>query len=289
MLGVDAYYKKSKDLIVTKNIPEEYGIPQMYMNYGSMDNYGFEGNLTITPIRRKDFSWDQTFIYSQNYNKVVQSDLKYNYADYLSGNAIVPGKPLGALYSYTFTGLSHQYGIPQYDLSGAKAGDPTSFLSYTGRRDPLIDMGTSTSIRYRALSLVADFHVVFGNHKRLNSIYNGMAGSGAGLPPSDPEPAQRAGALAGGRRGMKCHTNIPAFTNWYQQAGYVSVPTLDCVLRGFIALRHAMICPRRGSSTGSYLRCRSLSLRYTPPAAMLKGMGIKQQQHFGYRQQSIRG
>lgn len=273
MLGADAYYKKSKDLIVTKNIPEEYGVPQMYMNYGSMDNYGWEGNLTVTPIRQKNFTWEQSFIYSQNYNKVTRSDLKYTYGDYLAGNAIVPGKPLGSLYSYAFTGLSHQYGIPQYDLGAAKGSDPTSFLAYTGRRDPLIDIGTSTRIRYHELSLVADFHVVFGNHRRLNSIYNGMAGSWAGLPASDQNLPKE---LAGRWRvpGDEKHTNIPAFTNWYQQSGYVNIPTLNAY-SDLISPYSMYDQSTARVVNGSYVRCKSLSLRYTPLPAVLRGMGIK--------------
>lgn len=275
MLGADGFFKNSKELLVAKNIPEEYGVQQMYMNYGSMKNYGWDGNLTINAIRQKNFSWTQTFIYSQNFNTVTKSDLRYTYGDYLAGNAIITGKPLGALYSYAFTGLSHQYGIPQYNLggTGAKGADPTTFLAYTGRRDPLVDIGTSTMLRYKRLSLIADFHVVFGNYKRLNPIYNSMAGSDAGLPGSIQNlPKELAGRWR--NPGDEQHTNIPAFTNWYQQSGYQHIPTLT-LYPDYVSPYNMYDLSTARVVNGSFVRCKSLTLNYLPPASVLKGMGIK--------------
>ena len=218
-IAADAYSKKSTDLLITKSIPEEYGIASMYQNYGKMNNYGWEGTFSVVPVKSRSFTWTQQFVYSQVFNSVGQSDLKYTYTDYINGNAILPGKPLGSFYSYRFKGLSHEYGIPEYNLNGADQQPPSSpaeFLAYSGRKDPSFSIGTSTSLRYRQFSLTANFYLALGNYHRLNPIYGGYTTSNLGngnIVPGIAGPDQNLPKELVNRwkkPGDELHTNIPA-------------------------------------------------------------------------------
>ncbi|RYU79129.1 SusC/RagA family TonB-linked outer membrane protein [Hymenobacter persicinus] len=70
-LGVTAYYQKIKDLVVRRNLAPTTGGSLIVNNVGSMENKGLELQLTAVPVKTADFSWDVTFLYNRNRNKVL--------------------------------------------------------------------------------------------------------------------------------------------------------------------------------------------------------------------------
>ncbi|GAB3349528.1 TonB-dependent receptor [Arachidicoccus ginsenosidivorans] len=288
MIAADAYHKKSSNLLITKNIPEEYGIVSMYQNFGKMKNYGWEGTLTVKPIKTKKFTWTQQFVYSQVLNAVGQSDLKYTYKDYVRGNAIVQGKPLGSFYSFKFKGLNHDYGFPVYDLNGADnhpVSSPADFLVYSGRQDPAFSIGTSTSLQYKNFILTANFYLAFGNYHRLNPIYDGYSNNfgtkaNPGIPKAD-ENLPRELANRWRVPGDELKTNIPSNTNWSDQGGYVSFYASGggsdngAAILNNVSPYSIYDLSNIRVVNASYLRCQSLMLNYILPASFYKTLGIK--------------
>src|SRR5699024_3765427 len=47
------------------------GYGHQYVNAGQLNNSGIEATLNVTPVKSKNFSWDMTFNYAKNNNKVV--------------------------------------------------------------------------------------------------------------------------------------------------------------------------------------------------------------------------
>jgi TonB-linked SusC/RagA family outer membrane protein len=72
-LGFDATYYKtnSVDQIVAAAVSSASTVTNAYVNGGNIENRGLELQLTATPIRTKDFSWDITVNWSNNESKVV--------------------------------------------------------------------------------------------------------------------------------------------------------------------------------------------------------------------------
>jgi hypothetical protein len=287
MIAADAYNKKSTNLLITKNIPEEYGLGSMYQNFGVMKNYGWEGTLTVIPIKTKKFIWSQQFVYSQVINQVGKSDLKYTYKDYVNGNVILTGKPIGAFYSYKFTGLSHDYGIPEYDLNGAEQkplSSPADFLVYSGRQDPAFSMGASTTLKYMNFSLTANFYLALGNYHRLNPIYGAYFNSqtnsfNLGIPDADENLPKE---LVDRWRvpGDELKTNIPANTNWGVESGYVTFYSPREVGSSGAALNSLSPYAMYDLSTirvvnAGYLRCQSIIANYSLPASLYRRLGIR--------------
>ncbi|GAB2846554.1 TonB-dependent receptor [Hymenobacter ruber] len=70
-LGVTAYYQKISDLVVRRNLAPSSGGSSIVNNVGTMENRGLEISLGAVPVKSTDFTWDVSFIFSRNRNKVL--------------------------------------------------------------------------------------------------------------------------------------------------------------------------------------------------------------------------
>jgi hypothetical protein len=66
------YYQRIKDLVVPRTLAPTSGGSLIVDNVGEMENRGVELQLTGTPIKKEDFTWDVSFIYNRNRNKVTK-------------------------------------------------------------------------------------------------------------------------------------------------------------------------------------------------------------------------
>ena len=113
-LTVDAYYKKTHDLLQYVNLPASNGYESRVDNFGKVENKGLEFSLGLDIIRKSDFSWNVLGILSINKNKLVElnSNLKYQLGPSVGYNNTFPsmfmeGKALGI-----FWGQKPQGSIP---------------------------------------------------------------------------------------------------------------------------------------------------------------------------------
>ena len=70
-LGVSVYRQRITDLVVRRNLAPTTGGSSIVNNVGSMENRGLEAMLTVVPVKTADVSWDLSFIYSRNRNRVL--------------------------------------------------------------------------------------------------------------------------------------------------------------------------------------------------------------------------
>ena len=68
---IDAYVKKTTDLLLSVEIPYTTGYDTSLQNYGSVRNVGVEFSVTSHNFVKKNFSWDTDFNISFNRNKVL--------------------------------------------------------------------------------------------------------------------------------------------------------------------------------------------------------------------------
>ncbi len=106
---VDFYISKTNNLLFNINIPQINGLDQVPSNIGELSNKGLEFSVTGVPVRTKDFSWDITFNFSRNRNKVVSilgidadNDGR---EDNLIANKIFIDHPYGVCYDYNLIGM----------------------------------------------------------------------------------------------------------------------------------------------------------------------------------------
>ncbi|MDN3669517.1 SusC/RagA family TonB-linked outer membrane protein [Echinicola jeungdonensis] len=113
IIGVDVYRKRTKDLFLDNlRIPSTSGFNAVDMNIGTMDNRGFELSVFTTPYQTKDLRVDFDFNVARNEN-IVQSISDLYQTDNLEGMqsngnyfvTIQEGNPLGSFYGYKYKGV----------------------------------------------------------------------------------------------------------------------------------------------------------------------------------------
>ena len=113
-LSVDAYSKKTTDLLLSANLPSSSGFSTALKNVGEMQNQGLEFTLDTKNIDTKNFSWTSSFNISFNESKVLAlNDNQTNLQSSIPWDNIwqnVPayiakvGSPLGEMYGYISDG-----------------------------------------------------------------------------------------------------------------------------------------------------------------------------------------
>lgn len=168
--SLDLYNKTSTDLLAQREIDPTLGHERVLLNYGAMYNRGVELMLKGDILRRGDFSWDATLVFSYNKNKLTRIENPHKTVrKYTQGGIYEEGKPASGLYSYRYAGLSHENGLPQYyDKEGSVVDFPTSLddLVYEGTLVPPFTSSLSTSLHYGDLSLLVMLSHSGGNVMR---------------------------------------------------------------------------------------------------------------------------
>jgi len=116
----DYYYRRISGLLYNFPVPTPPNlVGNTWANVGKMDNKGFEALVNVVPLKKKDFNWTTTFIFSTNKNKLVnfQNELYKTSSNYITTGST--GEPI-----QTFTHLINAadrvgnfYGFKVIDVS----------------------------------------------------------------------------------------------------------------------------------------------------------------------------
>jgi TonB-linked SusC/RagA family outer membrane protein len=186
---VDAYTRKSKNMLLSDIIPSITGFNTQVVNKGSVQNRGLEISIGGTPIDRA-IKWDASFNIAFNRNKVLS--LNDSNDRILAGNndnnptnISVVGKPIGQFYGFIFEGLytaedvanpaiiktAQVYeGNPKYkDVNGD--GIVSDLLDYAIIGDPHPDFtyGISNNLSFKQITLGIVINGQYGG-----SVMNGL-------------------------------------------------------------------------------------------------------------------
>lgn len=111
---IDAYWNKTRDLLIAADIPTNTGYSTQMQNIGETSNKGIEFIMDGLIVKRKDFSLKASFNISFNKNRVEElGDIKKSY---LSSNwfgtggptgdfLLEEGRPVGLMYGYKTNGM----------------------------------------------------------------------------------------------------------------------------------------------------------------------------------------
>ena len=162
---VESYVSNTFDLLYNVNIPLMNGFSSIATNIGKLKNTGVEVTFTGVPVQKKDFSWDITFNFSLNRNKVISilgPDINGKEEDMVNSK-IFMNHPFGVCYDFKIIGLwqvdDYREGrIPagftygSYQLESSKpdgsvtAADDRHILGYY---DPSYRFSILNSFRYK--------------------------------------------------------------------------------------------------------------------------------------------
>lgn len=276
-LTIDAYYKKTSDLLLNLSLPVYSGFGSVLTNVGSIENKGLEFSLTSENIRRNSFTWSTSANISFNRNKVLDIGENQEIAVGRGFQSLITsqpssilrvGLPVGVFYGAIHDGIWDIGEAPAYNndpsvarptlAPAALAGDirykdtngDGVFNSATDRiivgdPNPDFTFGLTNSFRYRAFDLNVFMQGSYGNdilnYTKVRFLYTRLA-------PADNRFSEVAtGAWKNYGDFRRDSDDLPI------SGQNISVPVMDRLIED-----------------GSYLRIRNVALGYTLPAGTLK-------------------
>lgn len=249
MIGsVDVYDRLSEDLIVKQVLPIESGAGTTTANVGSISNKGIEISLTTRNIKTDKISWETSFTFSKNTNK-LESIYGQDDVDDVGNNLFI-GENINSLYNYVYDGvwqadevaLAASYGMLEgqakpkdLNIDGKFTADDDRKI--LGNTDPTWSGGITSNLKVGNFDLsisaitsqgvfaLSNFHDNFadvsdrGRQKiALDSYY--VPANGAGLPvqASNTNPRPGPTAVVGAYWG----TNFA----FYRDASFVKIKNI---------------------------------------------------------------
>ncbi len=163
------YYKKVIDhLIFSTPTSMTIGFSSINQNIGAMQNSGLEVTVNATPVQTKDFSWDVSFNFTHNKNKVTT--LPPGQTQVINGQFILkPGYDIYSFYMRQWAGVDPANGNPLWFTDSSMKTTTTNYNNaarvITGKSaSPKYYGGFSNTFTYKGFSLSGDFYYNFGNY-----------------------------------------------------------------------------------------------------------------------------
>ncbi len=183
---LDVYYKRSEDLLGSREVHFTSGYTTQRVNSGIMSNKGIELAVSSPWYRKQDLTLSSTLLLSYNKNTVTTAYFNPTRASHLAiSGYLVDGKPFDALYAYRYGGLTsggidYQNGVPiiyradgstmhHFQDNGTLLLDNSASMGvedvlYMGTKTPLVHASLNQNIRYKNFELAALF-LYYGGHK----------------------------------------------------------------------------------------------------------------------------
>jgi hypothetical protein len=211
------YWKRGLDLIGGEPLAPSTGFSEFRGNSADIDGRGLDLVLNARIVSGPAFSWQSSFLLSHVLDIVSKYDAPSDVPSYLAGGdgnggSVYPlaGKPLYAIYSYRWAGLTHDTGDPQGYLNGKVstdydaiiAGTSIAGMDYNGPSRPSTFGSFRNTFSYRQISLSFNIIYKLGYVFRRTSInYGGLFQGWVGNSDFDKRWL---------KPGDEAHTNVPS-------------------------------------------------------------------------------
>ncbi len=258
---LDAYYKKTSDLLLVVPVGFASGVTTQLQNIGNVVNKGVELSATVNLIRRRKLNWSLSANVAYNHNEITDMGATNDVLQGSDSQQILrKGEALGSFYGLRFLGIVQQGEdvslLPTVNGLTPRAGDlKYDDLDGNGRIDgndrqilgsiqPRIIYGFSTQLTWRNLDFSAQFS---GSHG--NKVYNAL-----------------------GRRleltGDSYNVLSTVLHSWTAENGGNSLPLASNARPfGYIDSRYVQ--------SASYLKLRNLTIGYRLPLAKSFPIGVR--------------
>ncbi len=284
-VGVDAYYKHTKDAFDNTLVSPFNGVENYVMNGSDITNSGFSINISAYLLKTRDWSWLVSANYSVVYNSInTKTANKYKIEKYLNGTAIMDGKSIGTFYSYNFIGLDPQNGLPLFDdyrdRQHLLEGQPLDRIMervgvVSGSREPNFAGSFYSTLRYQQWSLSASFNYALGNKIRKFALYKDVLDG-----VSSENNVRKEFTKRWRKPGDERHTQLPSLISpsdpAFGENRYHWSAATPAATQGFEAFadNYWMMYDNSNARvvSGSYLRLSNLALRYQFTRKQLKGL-----------------
>lgn len=180
---IDYYHKKTKDLLLARQIPKVTGFDTKLENIGSIQNQGLELIINSVNVNKKDFGWKSTLTLSGNRSKVlnlagVNEIIIYSLEQGGPGAKLITGQPVGVFTGVQYLGtyksqeeitadgnlgIRQVVGGPRFKDSNGDGKINNDDHVVMGNPEPKVFGGINNSFRYKNFTLDAFFQGTLGN------------------------------------------------------------------------------------------------------------------------------
>lgn len=270
--SVEYYQKRGKQLLYSLNVPVEQGVDAAYQNGANIRNEGIDVALTIMPVKTSNIRWTLSPVLSWNRDKIHRKTENRSYGEYLDGTVVLDDYAVSSFWSWKYKGLTHEEGLPifEYDSGNGYTNtemkeDPTKFLEYSGRRNPLVTGGISTRLAVYNFTLRASFAFNLGAKIRLRPVY---ASRMALSSPSHYENVPAEFVTHWRQPGDEEFTDNPGFVKPGNSYMYTHPAGTESLYTMWDEGNHRVV-------SGDFLRCRSIGLNYSFPKRIASRLGLQ--------------
>ena len=266
----DWYRRNNFDLIGYVQTMGVGGQTTKLANDATMESTGCEFTISTVNIKTKDFKWTTDWIFGWAENTITKLDSRSQVFQLVNGYGRMEGRPVGALYSIPFAGLTEE-GLPtfyidaahtqvvgpgQYDQIYFQEYENVDYLKYEGTIDPKITGSFGNTFSWKGLKLNVFFTYSFGNVLRLDALCPVYSGDYSDLTASMKE--------------MKNRWMVPGDEN------VTTIPTIPTVrqMDEINSLNNAYSAYNYSTervAKGDFIRLKELSLSYDLPKKVFEG------------------
>jgi TonB-linked SusC/RagA family outer membrane protein len=182
-LTVDYYYKVTKDMLLDVPLPRSTTTGTAKMNYGSVENKGWEFGINGAILDGKDLKWNADLSVSLNHNEILAlgptgAPIYVQTGAGNGTNILQVGAPIGSFfgltrlgtYSTEETSLAARYGMLPGDLKFLDRNDDGKIDLFSdggiiGRAFPKVLAGFNHYLNYRRFDASLNIQVVLGVNK----------------------------------------------------------------------------------------------------------------------------
>ena len=266
----DWYRRNNFDLIGYVQTMGVGGSTTKLANDASMRSTGCEFTISTTNIKTKDFKWSTDWVFGWAENEITKLDSRSQVYQLVNGYGRMEGRPVGALYSIPFAGLTEE-GLPtfyidaehtqvvgpgQYDAIYFQEYEDVDYLTYEGSIDPKINGSFGNTFSWKGLKLEVFFTYSFGNVLRLDDLCPVYSSDYSDLTASMKE--------------MKNRWMVPG------DEQVTTIPVIPTVrqMREIDALNNAYSAYNYSTervAKGDFIRLKNLSISYDLPKKVLEG------------------
>jgi len=232
-LAVDAYLKKTTNLLMDVPLPATSPVPSIYRNEGEMTNKGLEFSVDSRNLTG-NFEWNTNFNISFNRNELTKLTLQKVYYYASTSEAITEqvvriteGQPLGKFWGFISEGVDPQTGNIKYkDLNG-DGKISVSDKTYIGDPNPDFTFGLTNDFTYKNFTLSVFFQGSYGN-----DIYNASRIETEGMYDGKNQSTavlnrwRKPGDITDIPRAVRSADNIKASSRWVEDGSYLRLKTL---------------------------------------------------------------
>lgn len=169
-LSVDAYYKKTTDMILNIPIPATNGFTVLAANAGSMENKGLEFDLSTVNVNTKDFKWKTSLNISTNKNKVLElpgASMGPDGKRFVAGTSqrAIEGYSVNTYFLVRYKGVNPQSGNAEWlDVNGNVTTNPSdNDRVVVGDANPDFSGGMTNTFNYKNFDLNILTNFSYGN------------------------------------------------------------------------------------------------------------------------------